>query len=129
MRTVFLASGLHILPKTWPTAAEHAAIACNISAIPTIAPSEKGPDAEITKQSTNRWAYATGSDFKGIQCALGQLVYYRVISPDKTQANAIAGIFGGWRVEPGPVYKGITKVFSFAALKNQSGEFWKRVTR
>ena len=61
----------------------------------------------------------------GQRLALGQLVYYRTISADKTSAAAQAGIFAGWRVEAGLKYRGVLKVLSYTALKNQTGNFWE----
>ena len=66
-------------------------------------------DSLNMKKNTTRWALAAGGDFKGPTLALAQLVYYRVISPDKTQAAAIAGIFAGWQIEAGFRYRYMNK--------------------
>ena len=52
-------------------------------------------------------------------------MYYRVVSPDKTQAAAIAGIFAGWKIEAGFRYRYVTRVLSYSALKNRTGNFWE----
>jgi hypothetical protein len=93
-------------------------------AAPPIRPDERGSPAEANKLNTNRWAFAFGSNFKGINLSLGQLVYYRKISPDKLQANAVAGLFAGWRLEAGCAYRGQTYVLSYSALKHQTGNYW-----
>jgi len=90
LRTNFLSSGLHVFPKTWPIAAEYAAVAFSVAATPPILPSEVGTDDEAMKRNTTRWALAAGGEFRGPRLALGQLVYHRVVSPDKTQAAALA---------------------------------------
>ena len=92
LRTQYLSSGLRILPKTWPTAARHAGVAFSIPSHPPLLPHDYGTPTEAAKLAPNRWRYALGSEFKGQFCALGQLVYYRCISDDKTAANAAAGI-------------------------------------
>jgi len=73
--------------------------------MPPILPHEVGTESEAMKKNTTRWALAVGGDFKGPKLAFGQLVYYRVISPDKMQAAAIAGIFAGWQIEAGFRYR------------------------
>ena len=125
LRTNFLSSGLHIFPKTWPVAAEYAAIAFNATLHPPIFAHERDTEAAAAKAITNRWAYAFGEDFPGRSLALGQLVYYRVVSTDKTAANAIAGIFAGWKLDAGLKYRKYTKVLSYAALKDRTGEYWE----
>ena len=124
LRTNFLASGLHIFPKTWPIAAEYTGVVFSASAHPPIADSERGSPAEAAKLNTNRWAMATGGEFLGENVALGQLCYYRVISHDKLAA-AQPGIFAGWRIEAGMRYRGVCKVFSYNALKNKEGNYWE----
>ena len=73
-------------------------------------------------------AYATGAEFNGRRLALGQLCYCRVISSDKTSAAAHAGIFAGWRIEAGLRYRGVCKVLSYKALKDQSGSFGEPIS-
>ena len=125
LRTNFLASGLHIFPKTWPVSAEYASVSFNVAALPPINQGEHGTDIEVLKRGTTRWELATGAPFPGIQLALGQLVYYRVVSNDKTTAAAVAGIFAGWKFDAGMKYRYITKILSHKALKEKAGEFWK----
>ena len=128
LRTNFLSSGLHIFPKTWALAAEYAAVAFSVSAHPPILPGEEGTEAAAAKLNTNRWALATGGNFRGRPLALGQLVYSRVVSNDNLSANAVAGIFAGWKIEAGFRYRNMTKVLSYAALKDQTGDFGAQST-
>jgi hypothetical protein len=72
LRTNFLSSGLHVFPKTWPIAAEHAGVAMSISAHPPIFHSERNGAAEAAKLTTTRWEHATDSPFPGRRLALGQ---------------------------------------------------------
>ena len=111
LQTHFLASGLHVSPKTWLIAAEYTGNAFIISdSHPPIAPSERGVAAAAEASELNRWTFAIGIEFKGRPLASGQLVYYRVVSPDKAQAAAVAGTLAGWGIEVGLKYCNITKV-------------------
>ena len=125
LRTNYLASGLHIFPKTWPLAAEYSSVSFSVSAHPPINQGEHGTEIEAMKLNTNRWELATGAPFPGVMLALGQLVYYRVISDDKTTAAAVAGIFAGWRFSAGMYYNYVTNILSYKALKEKAGEYWK----
>ena len=80
-------------------------MAFSITFHPPLLPHDYCTPTEAAKLANKRWHYALGGELKDQLCALGQLVYYRCISDDKTAANAAAGIFAGWRVESGLKYK------------------------
>ena len=96
--------------------------------MPPILPHEKNTDPAVTKLQQTRFQAATGSTFPGPMLALGQLVHYRKVTPDKMSANAAPGIFAGWRFEHGLVYKKVTLVLDYNALQQKSGGYYNSIS-
>jgi len=127
-RAVHLASGFTLFPGLWPVSCSYAAAAYTITALPPILEHERDTDAAQAKLQQTRYFAATGENFPGPMLALGQLVHYRKLSSDKFTANAVPGIFAGWRFESGLVYKRVVLVLDYQALQQKSGGYFNTIS-
>ena len=67
-----------------------------------------------TTPSTGRWTLVK-------KLILGQLVFYRRKHDSKFGPNAAPGLFAGWRLEPGGIYRDVTFVLHLEKFRTKSG--------
>ena len=93
-----LAGWLRDFPyKLWPVTCRYAAVAISVS----------------------KWEKAFGTEFKGANYALGQLVFYRTKFQNKSKIapNASPALMAGWKLEFGMRYKGVLTLLDYQALR------------
>ena len=85
------------MPRLWPITCRHAAVAISI----------------------DKWEKAFGTEFRGANYALGQLVFYRTKSQykPKIDPNASPALMAGWKLEFGLKYKGVLSLFDYQSLR------------
>jgi hypothetical protein len=96
-RCLHLLAGLAVFPKLWPITCRYAAVAASI----------------------DTWEKAFGTEFKGANHALGQLVFYRAkfqYKP-KLDPNASPALMAGWGLEFGLRFKGVLTLLGDQALR------------
>ena len=96
-RCLHLQGGFATFPKLWPVTCRYAAVAISIS----------------------KWEKAFGTEFKGANYALGQLVFYRTKFQNKSKIapNASPALMAGWKLEFGMRYKGVLTLLDYQALR------------
>ncbi|OLP93635.1 hypothetical protein AK812_SmicGene24425 [Symbiodinium microadriaticum] len=113
VRASFLEAGFSIRPELWPIACRYGSMALNLT-LPSPA-----------DESCNRWVFMNddaGRDEVPVKkLLLGQLVFYRNKSDSKFGPNAAPGLFAGWRLEPGCIYRSVTYVLDLEKLRLKSG--------
>ena len=127
-RAVHLASGFTMFPELWPVSCKYASAAYTLTALPPILAHERDTDAAVAKLKQTRYSAATGEKFPGPMLALGQLVHYRKLSSDKFTANAVPGIFAGWRFESGLTYRKVVLVLDYQSLQQKSGGYFNTIS-
>ena len=113
VRSSFLEAGFSIRPELWPVACRYGAMAMNLTL--------RAPQDE----SCSRWDFNNddaGRDENHVKkLVLGQLVFYRHKHESKFGPNAAPGLFAGWRLEPGGIYRDVTRVLDLEKLRTKSG--------
>ena len=96
-RCLHLQGGFAAFPKLWPVTCRYAAVAISIS----------------------KWEKAFGTEFKGANYALGQLVFYRTKFQNKSKIapNASPALMAGWKLEFEMRYKGVLTLLDYQALR------------
>ena len=96
-RCLHLQGGFATFPKLWPVTCRYAAVAISIG----------------------KWEKAFGTEFKGANYALGQLVFYRTKFQNKSKIapNASPALMAGWKLEFGMRYKGVLTLLDYQALR------------
>ena len=119
VRSSFLEAGFSIRPELWPVACRYGAMAMNLTL--------RAPQDE----SCSRWDFNNddaGRDENHVKkLVLGQLVFYRHKHESKFGPNAAPGLFAGWRLEPGGIYRDVTRVLDLEKLRTKSGAWTDRV--
>ena len=108
-RACHLQAGFHVIQDLWQHSVAYAAFVIN-----TV------PKAE---DEVTRFEKATGKPYEGHKLLLGQLVHFRIHDPamrHKFQASTAPGLFAGWRLEQGFVYKNVALVLQYDKLKERS---------
>ena len=114
-RSVHLASGFALRPALWPVSCSYASVAMS-SQLPA-------PD-----KSTTRWQCAFGEEFAGKLLALGQLIFYRSKAFGKLSPNAVPGLFAGWILEPGCIYRGFVRILDYSLVHRQEGAWFQPIS-
>ena len=98
-RCSHLQAGFAVLPSLWTITCKYAAVAMSI----------------------DKWPLAFGSEFRGADYVLGQLVFYRTKFQGKSKIapNASPGLMAGWKLEFGLRYKGVLLILDYSALKDK----------
>ena len=113
VRASFLEAGFSIRPELWPIACRYGSMALNLT-LPSPA-----------DESCSRWDFMSndaGRDEIPVKkLLLGQLVFYRNRNDSKFGPNAAPGLFAGWRLEPGCIYRSVTYVLDIEKLRMKSG--------
>ena len=113
VRSSFLEAGFSIRPELWPVACRFGAMAMNLTL--------RSPQDE----SRSRWDFnnddAGREESHVRKLLLGQLVFYRHKHESKFGPNAAPGLFAGWRLEPGGIYRDVTLVLDLEILRTKTG--------
>ena len=96
-RCLPLQAGFAVMPRLWPITCRYAAVAISI----------------------DKWENAFGTEFRGANYALGQLVFYRTKSQykPKIDPNASPALMAGWKLEFGLRYKGVLSLWGYQSLR------------
>ena len=96
-RCLRLQAGFAVMPRLWPITCLYAAVAISI----------------------DKWENTFGTEFRGANYALGQLVFYRT-KPQykpKIDPNASPALMAGWKLEFGLRYKGVLSLLDYQSLR------------
>ena len=96
-RSMHLQAGFAVFPKLWTLTCQYTAVSMSIG----------------------HWSKAFGSEFKGADYILGQLVFYRTKFQEKSKLapNSSPALMGGWKLEFGRRYKGVLRLVDYNSLK------------
>ena len=96
-RSMHLQAGFAVFPKLWTLTCQYTAVSMSIE----------------------HWSKAFGSEFKGADYILGQLVFYRTKFQEKSKLapNSSPALMGGWELEFGCRYKGVLRLVDYNSLK------------
>ena len=96
-RSMHLQAGFAVFPKLWTMTCQYTAVSMSIE----------------------HWSKAFGSEFKGADYILGQLVFYRTKFQEKSKLapNSSPALMGGWKLEFGCRYKGVLRLVDYNSLK------------
>ena len=96
-RSMRLQAGFAAFPKLWTLTCQYTAVSMSIE----------------------HWSKAFGSEFKGADYILGQLVFYRTKFQEKSKLapNSSPALMGGWKLEFGCRYKGVLRLVDYNSLK------------
>ncbi|CAE6955300.1 GIP [Symbiodinium natans] len=118
VRSSFLEAGFAVRPEFWTVACHYGSMAMNLS---HPAPLES---------DLSRWDFAVAhfdaEDVPPRELILGQLVFYRARADSKFGPNAKPGLFAGWRLEPGFLYRSVVYVLDLAKVRFKLGS-WEEV--
>ena len=118
VRSSFLEAGFAVRPELWTVACRYGSMAMNFS---HPAPLES---------DLSRWDFAVAhfdaEDVPPRELILSQLVFYRARADSKFGPHAKPGLFAGWRLEPGFLYRSVVRVLDLAKVRFKHGS-WEEV--
>ena len=113
VRSSFLEAGFSVRPELWTVACCYGSTAMNLTL----------PAPEDSERS--RWDFMTSDagreDASPRRLLLGQLVFYRHKGDNKFGPNAAPGLFAGWRLEAGGIYRSVVLVLDLGKLHHRTG--------